>query len=96
MIVIEKMAIYCQQGSGTLRQQLLMMQWLCQSMREYARVCQSMPEYANVCQNMPMYARVCQGMPETFYTRLYGVATANSDDLHSKPKMNTRIIELGN
>ena len=33
---------------------------------------------------------------ETFYTWLYGVATANSDDPHRKPKMNTRIIELGN
>ena len=33
---------------------------------------------------------------ETIYTRLYGVATANSDDPHRNPKMNTRIIELGN
>ena len=32
---------------------------------------------------------------ETFYTRLYGVATANSDDPHRNPKMNTRIIKLG-
>merc|ERR1711954_411168 len=45
-----KIAIYCPQGSGTLRQ-------------EYARVCQSMQEYARVCQSMPVYARVCQSMP---------------------------------
>ena len=74
-----KIAIPCPQGSGTLRQQLLMMHWLCQgipeyarvcqSMLEYARVCQSMPEYARVCQSMPEYARVCQSMPE--YARVY-------------------------
>ena len=60
----KKMAIYCPQGSGTLRQQLLMMHWLCHSMPEHARVCQSMPEYARVCQSMPLYARVCNIMPE--------------------------------
>ena len=59
-----KMAIYCPQGSDALRQQLLMMHWLCQSMPEHARVCQSMPEYARVCQSMQEYARVCQSMPE--------------------------------
>ena len=41
MIIMTKMAIYCPQGSGTLRQQLLMMHWLCQSMPEYARVLSS-------------------------------------------------------
>ena len=58
------MAIYCPQGSGTLRQQLSMMHWLCQSMPEYARVYQSIQEYARVCQSMPEYARVCQSMAE--------------------------------
>ena len=53
MIIMTKMAIYCPQGSGTLRQQLLMMHWLCQSMPEYARVCQSIPEYARV---LPSFA----------------------------------------
>ena len=69
---VTKIAIYCPQGSGTLRQQLLMMHWLiindyarvCQSMPEYARICQRMPEYARVCRSMPEYARVCQSMQE--------------------------------
>merc|ERR1711940_76035 len=56
-----KIAIYCPQGSGTLRQQYAR---VCQSMPEYARVCQSMPEYARVCKSMPEYARVCKSMPE--------------------------------
>ena len=52
VLVKIKIAIYCPQGSGTLRQQSLMMHWLCIE-------CQSMPEYARVCQSMPEYARVC-------------------------------------
>ena len=53
-----KMVIYCPQGSGTLRQQLLMMHWLCQSMPKHARECQSMPEYARLCQSITEYYRV--------------------------------------
>ena len=67
----EKWPLYCPQGSGTLRQQLLMMHGIapcctrvCHSMPEYARVCQSMQEYARVCKSMPEYARVCLSMPE--------------------------------
>ena len=52
VIITIKIAIYCPQGSGTLRQQSLMMHWLCIE-------CKSMPEYARVCQGMPEYARVC-------------------------------------
>ena len=57
------MAKYCPQGSGTLRQQLLIMHWLYQSMPEYARVYKSMQEHARVCKSMQEYARVCQSMP---------------------------------
>ena len=39
VVLWKKIAIYCPQGSGTLRQQSLMMHWLCQSMPEHARVC---------------------------------------------------------
>ena len=70
--IIIKMAIYCPRGSGMLRQQLLMIHWLCQSMPEQARVCQvcqSMQEYARVCQSMQEYVRVCQGMQE--YARVW-------------------------
>ena len=72
-LTVIKMAIYCQQGSGTLRQHsavindaLIMPEYAraCQSMPEYAIVCHSMPKYARVCQSMPEYARVCQSMPE--------------------------------
>ena len=76
----KKWPLYCPQGSGTLRQQLLMMHGIawycilhhiapsCTILHHLAPSCtmlhQSLPEYARVFQSMPEYARVCQSMPE--------------------------------
>ena len=60
-----KMAIYCPQGGGTLRQQLSIMHgiaWFCMVLHHLALCCTMLhhvaPEYARVCHSMPEYAKV--------------------------------------